>query len=197
MNTPITTLLTPHQQTLQGHAERIAAQYTGSPAATYKAAAETLRFPFWDWAVSSVLPPITMEPTVQITSPTGPLTLRNPLYSYEFQNFPFTDPDFQGHELSQFNETKRCVDNKEDSDGVNHFDICNEILGAQGQRLREQVYATFTRSSRFADMASTQSTGPSFESPHNTVHDYIAGGPIPSKTGHMGPVTWSGFDPIL
>lgn len=185
------------QQTLQQRAADIAKNYTGSSAAAYKAAAETLRWPYWDWAISGTLPKVTTDPEVKINLPSGSETVRNPLYSYKFKTFPFKDPDFQGQDLSQFSETKRCVDNKEGSDGVNHIEIINDRLGGATSRLRGQVYAVFTANSSFEAMASTQSGGGSFENPHNTVHQEIGGGPIPGKNGHMRPVAWSGFDPIL
>ncbi|KAK3311781.1 hypothetical protein B0H66DRAFT_609094 [Apodospora peruviana] len=171
------------EQTVQSQAEKIASSvHTGSSAEAYKAAAQTLRFPYWDWAVKPLLP-------------AGPLTLRNPLYSYEFQTFPFTDPDFQGYTVTQFNETKRCTDAAEGSDGVNNFNTINQLLN--GRNLKSLVYSVFTKSPKFADMASTYARGPSFEQPHNLVHQDMGGGPLFSKVGHMQPVAWSAFDPIF
>ncbi|GAB1315478.1 hypothetical protein MFIFM68171_05688 [Madurella fahalii] len=185
------------EQTVHSQAERIAAQYSGASAATYKAAAETLRFPYWDWAEDARLPPVTMEPMVQVNGPNGPLTLRNPLYSYEFQTFPFTDPDFQGWTVTQFNETKRCTDAAEGSNGVNDYELINQLLVGWADRLKELVYSVFTSSPEFAAMASTQGKGPDFENPHNVIHQQLGGGPIFTKVGHMKPVAWSGFDPIF
>ena len=143
------------------------------------------------------MPAAVMEQTVKINAPNGAVNLRNPLYSYQFQTFPFTDPDFQGQEISQFNGTKRCTDAAEGSDGVDHPEIINSFLGDHAKRLKDYVYAVFTQSPNFVDMASTYAKGPSFENPHNIVHQDIGGGPLWSKTGHMKPVAWSAFDPIL
>lgn len=138
-----------------------------------------------------------MNEKVRINLPSSPEMVRNPLYSYVFKKFPFTESDFLGQDLSQFKETKRCVDNKEGSDSVNHFEIINDRLDGATPGLRELVYAVFTSNSSSERMASTQGGGGSFENPHNTVHQEIGGGPIPGKNGHMRPVAWSGFDPIL
>ncbi|KXX77605.1 Tyrosinase [Madurella mycetomatis] len=185
------------EQSLHGQAERIAAQYSGESAATYRAAAETLRFPYWDWAEDAQLPPVTTEPTVQINGPNGPLTLHNPLYSYEFQTFPFTDPDFQGWGVTQFNETKRCTDAAEGSDGVNHYEIISQLLSGSANRLKSLVYSVFTSSTEFAAMASTHGTGSDFENPHNIIHQQVGGGPLWTMVGHIQPVAWAGFDPIF
>src|SRR3569833_735167 len=81
---------------LQCLAETIACQYSGTAAETYKSAAQTLRFQYWDWAVSPNLPPATTIPTLRINGPAGLITMRNPLYSYQIQTFTFTDPDYDG-----------------------------------------------------------------------------------------------------
>ncbi len=52
-------------------------------------------------------------------------------------------------------------------------------------------------SDTFESMSSTANPGPSFESPHNKIHDDVSCYFQPELTGHMGDVHWSGFDPIL
>ncbi len=46
-------------------------------------------------------------------------------------------------------------------------------------------------------MATTASSGPSFEGPHNTVHDDASCILTAGRTGHMGDINWAGFDPVL
>ncbi len=46
-------------------------------------------------------------------------------------------------------------------------------------------------------MATTANSGSSFEMPHNIVHNDIACFVEAGRTGHMGDLGWSGFDPIL
>ncbi|KAK3395049.1 tyrosinase precursor [Podospora didyma] len=186
-------------QVVQSHAETLASQYTGESAAAYQAAAQTLRWPYWDWAVSvesAALPPATTAPTFEINTPTGPVTMRNPLYSYKFQNYPFQDPDFTSSILSNFNETKRSVDFSEDSDAPNDFAAANQALQSNQPQLKDQVYSVFTQSPLFESMSSTASRGPSFESPHNSVHTDIGGFNF-SRVAHMQYVPWSSFDPLF
>ncbi|KAK5652239.1 hypothetical protein OQA88_10736 [Cercophora sp. LCS_1] len=197
-----TTFITWHRpyQTIHTHAQSIAATYTGSAAATYKSAAETLRFPFWDWAADSQLPPVVTQPTITINAPAGPTAISNPLYSYKFATHPFTDPDFlENASLAQFSETKRCADAAEGSDGVNHYEIISDTLGSAGNIVRDQVYTVFSKTTKFEDMASEDGAGNAdFEIPHNTIHQRAGGHEmLHSKVGHIQPVQWSGFDPIF
>lgn len=192
------------QQTIHAQAQKIAARYTGSSAAAYKSAAETLRFPFWDWATDIQLPPVVTEPTITINTPTGPQTMHNPLYSYQFHQFPFTDPDFNEFPstvFSQFNETKRAVDAEFPSDGVNHYEMIKETLGGQASNVRKLVLDVFEdKDKTFERMASTGAAngGKTFENPHNIIHQYSGGHPrIPSRVGHIQPPEWSAFDPLL
>ncbi|KAK0639801.1 hypothetical protein B0T16DRAFT_337781 [Cercophora newfieldiana] len=189
------------EQTLHAHAQAIAATYTGSLTSTYKSAAATLRFPYWDWADSSsaTAPPITMDPTVTITAPSGPLTVRNPLYSYPFQTFPFTHPHFLDRTLTPYPETKRCINTTTAPDDViNDFPLSNDMLSSSYRTVRKNVYQTFTLATNFVDMASTAGKGGrSFENPHNSIHQSIGGGRIPVMNGHIKPTEWSAFDPIF
>ncbi len=53
-------------------------------------------------------------------------------------------------------------------------------------------YDTFTRSETFEMMAFIGGQGPSFENPHNGVHD-LAG----CSNGTLEDLNWSAFDPLL
>ena len=71
---------------------RIAGTYTVDQDA-WKQAAQTLRHPFWDWAVKAVPPDeVIAMPQVVITGPNGQkVAVRNPLYHYIFHP---VDPSF-------------------------------------------------------------------------------------------------------
>ncbi len=116
----------------------MANQYSGPGAEAYQEAAQVLRCPFWDWASSPSLPAAATVPTFSINGSLGPVSVRNPLYSYQFQHFPFRDPDFAA-ELAQFNESKRCTPKKPHSDGVDNFSESSRNLTEDGSWLRDQV----------------------------------------------------------
>ena len=87
--------LTPSQQALWNHAQSIAQTYPATQRNVYTAEAETLRIPYWDWAANPALPAVVTTPAITINGPGGVVTVKNPLYQY---NFPAGSPesDFQG-----------------------------------------------------------------------------------------------------
>lgn len=56
-----------------------------------------------------------------MNGPTGPMTVSNPLYSYWFQNYPFTFRYMNSGVLSEQSRSTRCptVDMKDDVAKVN------------------------------------------------------------------------------
>ena len=116
----------------------MARKYPEASRTAYQAAARTLRCPYWDWASSPSLPRAVTAPSFHVNTHDGPRNLRNPLYSYQFQVFPFTDADFAA-DLAQFNETKRCTDKRPDSDGANNFGESSGNLTEDFRIMREQV----------------------------------------------------------
>ena len=77
---------------MQSHALTIAEKYRVDKA-SWKAAAENLRAPYWDWASSTVPPPevISLQTVSIITFDGTTRTVPNPLYQYTFHPI---DPSF-------------------------------------------------------------------------------------------------------
>lgn len=98
--------LKPQQQTLVSHAVRIADEYPSRDAPAYKAAAQTLRQPYWDWASQANLPNAVTLVNITVNGPHGTVTVRNPLNSYRFQR-PSVLSGFGG-DLAQSLDTVRC-----------------------------------------------------------------------------------------
>ena len=96
------------QQVLATHIQALAKEYPASQQATYQAAADTFRLPYWDWGSQPDLPPIATAQSVQVISPSGPITIRNPLYSYRFPQLDSNlYPRNQDSGLSTYPETVR------------------------------------------------------------------------------------------
>ncbi|CAK7227678.1 hypothetical protein SCUCBS95973_006625 [Sporothrix curviconia] len=183
---------------LAGHVRKAAKQYPIETVATYTAAAQTFRIPFWDWAQDSSLPAAVVSPTISFNSPSGPATMRNPLYSFQFPNFPFKSSQGGfGGSLAQFNETKRCTLVSGSAAGVSDLGEASSVLTGDGAQLQDKVYAVFTQSTTFETMATMSNAGASFEEPHNVIHDDIACFSVAGHSGHMGDLNWSGFDPVF
>lgn len=176
------------EQVLVSHAQTIAARYRGRNGPRYLKAAQTLRQPYWDWAADPNLPVAVTRPQLNITTPYGLLTVRNPLYSYRWQRKE-NGTGFENTSLSSYAETVRCpLLNGADDD----FDIANSNLEAPSLGLASQTYDVFARASTFEWMASMSSQGPSFEMPHNTIHNFAG-----CENGTLADVGWSAFDPIF
>ena len=79
------------EQELVAVAKTIANKYPSSTRATMKAAAASLRLPYWDWAAhpaagQPVLPPTITTSTITVNGPSGQQTIQNPLYRHVFTN---------------------------------------------------------------------------------------------------------------
>ena len=185
------------EQTLASYAQKVARQYPVETVDTYTAAADTFRIPYWDWAVDAHLPPAVTGATVSYNGPAGAATMRNPLYSYQFPNYPFTGGGGFGGGLTKYNETKRCIVTTGPNDGITDSTEGNSVLMGDAAGLQDKVYAVFTQSFDFESMATMSNSGASFEEPHNVIHNDISCFSVAGRTGHMGDLNWSGFDPIF
>lgn len=96
------------QQVLARHIQEVAQLYPPSLLALYQDAANNFRLPYWDWAVNPDIPSITTIQNIQIETPDGLTTIRNPLYSYRFP--PLNQNQFppnQDSGLGTYSETVR------------------------------------------------------------------------------------------
>jgi len=100
------------EQVIAGHAQTLAKTYPAATRATYQAAADNVRLPFWDWAaIPQRFPDVLTWPTVQITTPTGVKNVTNPLYNYKFLSNPEPPEWFPaGDPLGNCPTTVRCPD---------------------------------------------------------------------------------------
>lgn len=98
------------------HAIQISQRYAGVEAPAYRAAAESLRVAYWDWAANSSLPEIITHERIRVNGPSGPVTVKNPLHSYWFQNYPFTIQYMNGGVLSKQSRSTRCPTKNIDDD---------------------------------------------------------------------------------
>ncbi|KAK8082497.1 hypothetical protein PG996_001278 [Apiospora saccharicola] len=179
-----------YEQVLGTYVTKIAAQYTGSNAATYKSAAEQWRMPYWDWAADPHLPASASTTTITVNGPNGQTTINNPLYSYKWQKFPLNHANNYFPTNTDYNcwgwpETTRQPNNQ----GVDQLSIVNQQLSTDPSPLKDQVYLVMSSVTDFNTMASTGTAGTSFEDPHNDVHN--------SMYAIMSSLDYSAFDPIF
>ncbi|KAH8666673.1 hypothetical protein BX600DRAFT_436061 [Xylariales sp. PMI_506] len=115
------------EQVVGSHAQRIASKYTGREASRYKAAAQTLRIPYWDWATDSTLPAAANQPMITVRGPRGKEFPLNGTSNYF--------PPAVGSNVLNNTETRRFINGATDT------------LGTLAGQLRSQVMATASYSS--------------------------------------------------
>ncbi|KAF3912744.1 Tyrosinase [Dactylellina cionopaga] len=199
---------------------QIAEAYPSSPEnfqARYRIAAETFRLPYWDSAqlktrggrTSLNVPYLCTLPQIDVFSPTGTVTIDNPLYSYKFTSLvgitSFQDQDGNFYPFSTAGGTSRYPPqfNQRDPTSASQWSqgsVNNDAITAALQNLSslgEDVYRSFT-TSNYVWYSTTQQSNPpapnsyqSLESIHNEIHGITGGG------GHMSWNTVSSFDPIF
>lgn len=127
----------PGQQIISERIQLLAGKYTGENASVYDAASQTFRLPYWDWASDSQIPSSCTTKNITVNAPDGPLTIRNPLYSYRWHEYPLDRdlfPDSQNWE----DETTRSPNS------VSHFpvDEVNAKLAQQAQIITLRVVSS-------------------------------------------------------
>ncbi|KAI1095615.1 Di-copper centre-containing protein [Rostrohypoxylon terebratum] len=174
-------------QILGNEIQHIAARYNASHrnSSVYREAAQSFRLPYWDWASNAQLPPSCAVLDVTVTSPQGPLTMRNPLYSYVWPTYPLNQTQFPGS-TSWANETTRASDGKSDFS----LSTVNANLAAVAGQLKDQVYRTFAYAETYDQMSSVADPeGLSLEAPHNVIHNAVG--------GSFSSIDITAFDPLF
>lgn len=176
-----------YEQILGHEIQRIAAQYNNSHrnSSVYREAARAFRLPYWDWASNAQLPPSCAVLNVTVMSPSGPLTMRNPLYSYRWPTYPLNQTQFPGS-AGWANETTRASDGNSDFS----LDAVNANLAAVAGQLKDQVYRTFAYAETYDQMSSmADPEGLSLEAAHNIVHNAVG--------GSFASIDVTAFDPLF
>ncbi|KAI1777107.1 Di-copper centre-containing protein [Hypoxylon cercidicola] len=179
----------PHGQVLGTEIQRIASEYSGENASSYREAAQTFRLPYWDWATNAILPPACTPESITVDGPRGPLRLRNPLYSYRWPTQPLNQTQFPGSQ-DWPPETTRASNNTHPDfspDAVNAnlaqmADLLKDLVVSQEtacggeDETPRSFYRTFTRATTWDQMSTTANpAGVSFEASHNIIHNAVGG----------------------
>jgi len=181
-----------YEQTLQQHAQKIAATYTVDTEA-WKQAAANLRQPFWDWALNSTPPDqvIALE-QVTITGPNGnQIQVDNPLYHY---NFHPIDPSFP-FPYSNWQTTLRQPTD-ENSDATDDIQQLKSVLASAQSGITTSTYNMLTRINTWPAFSNHTpgdggSASNSLEGIHDGIHVDVGG------QGQMADPSVAGFDPIF
>ncbi|CAP66750.1 uncharacterized protein PODANS_4_7510 [Podospora anserina S mat+] len=171
------------EQILVARAVDIASRYPPDLLPEYMAAAESLRQPYWDWAMNPALPVAATRLNMTVQAPEGRRVIPNPLYTYKFQRLK-VEEGFGDSALTHYPQTIRCSR----SGGVlNDANESNEGLLLAARDLTGSVYDVFTRVNTYDGMSSS-----SFENAHNLIH--LRAG---CNNGTMADINWSAFEPLF
>ncbi|KAI9785255.1 MAG: hypothetical protein M1835_003372, partial [Candelina submexicana] len=168
----------------------------------YVAAAADFRIPYWDWAKAppagwGTLPwSVGGATTVDVVTPTGNKTIRNPLFSYEFHKLNSIDlPD---DPFDHWNSTIRHPTSKDPNASSQNIPMGSDLDNSR-LALRDRVYNLLVNNHNYRNF-SNKSWFPngspgnpydSLESIHDAVHGIVGHG------GHMTFLEYAGFDPIF
>ncbi|CAM1506432.1 Fc.00g060730.m01.CDS01 [Cosmosporella sp. VM-42] len=152
-------------QILVEHAKRLALEYPQRYRYQYIHAAETLRAPYWDWAYSSAVPPVTISETLRIRVPNNNILeeveLQNPLFTYKYPQAA-VDKHYGPFDTQNRTQTLRCLSPDSYPASAN-----DRIVR---RKYKQWVYDAFTHSTTFSEFASIGDDGTSLEQIHNGIH---------------------------
>lgn len=186
-------------------AKGIANSWPSSGRAQMQAAANTIRWPYWDWAAAppgggNNLPDSTTASSIVVNGPNGQQTIANPLYSHHF-----TDP--KGLVYSPFFEWQNTVryPTSDAASAASNEGACISAFNSIRGSLQDQLYKLLTSCSDYLhfsnDDAGSSSAGcaNSLEGLHNTIHTTAGGVPSSSvrTAGHMYYLSTAAFDPLF
>lgn len=123
----------------------VANSFTGSKKDDMVAAANTMRFPYWDWAATpdqgqSTLPDLISSQSVTIDGPNGRQTIANPLYKYDIGS---QDDAMYYSPFTTWQNTMRYPTSN-NADGTSQDATCANAFDSIRQNLQDQIYQLLT-----------------------------------------------------
>ncbi|RDA88914.1 hypothetical protein CP532_5474 [Ophiocordyceps camponoti-leonardi (nom. inval.)] len=182
------------EQSLVERAKEIASKYPDKDRNKYVEAANSLRAPYWDWAISNKVPDASLPKKVEVNTANGSREMTNPLASYDYPEAAasgrYGDLGEAEGAGSARGQIQRCP-------GGSYPESANRELSLQNNNRRRQdygdmVYDAFTTSQTFPQFASTGSQGLSIEQIHNFIHIEATCGSdlLNSRVSGFDPLFW-------
>ncbi|KAF5008467.1 hypothetical protein FDECE_5256 [Fusarium decemcellulare] len=174
-----------YEQILVEHAKRLANLYPTKYRQQYVDAANSLRSPYWDWAVDDI-PSAIVPQMVSVKVPNGSglktISMKNPLYTYTFPKDAVAGK-YGSWDDENRARTFRCPSPDSFPSSANR--LLNQ------RPYKQWTYDVLTHSTNFNQFASTGNSGASLEQIHNAIHWDAA------CAGQFLMAEFSGFDPIF
>lgn len=160
-----------YEEIISIYAHQIADTYPADQLDEYKAAADQLRMPYWDWSTDATMPDIMNQQQITINAAWGSQEMNNPLYRYEFH--PYDASSMDGI-YSEYNWTVRAPT-------TSGAQTANQNMVSNQQQFHDGVYQLFSSQSDYSLFSNTAANNaPSggyqnIENIHNIVHNSIGG----------------------
>ncbi len=172
------------EQSLQVNALAVANAFSGRQRTRYVNAANSLRLPYWDWAMTppqgeEAFPQMFTQQTVTVNTPTGRQQISNPLQSYSFGSADYS-----------FMSTRYTPDES--------YTVRNPTFTySVRQQLQADLYTTLTSSQGYNSFSTESLYSPrdndnpySIEMLHDRVHVRVGGDMAYIPTAAYDPVFW-------
>lgn len=165
------------EQSLQANALAVADQFGGDDRERYLAAAQSLRSPYWDWALpipdgQTAFPRLFTAATVDVNTPDGMQTITNPLAGFNFGN---TEHGF----MNGLDATVRNLSVSAQTRGQDRSDLWRMLTS------QDNYNTMSTRALRGQDW-----NGFSIEAIHDGVHVNVGGSMQDPEVAGFDPVFW-------
>ena len=190
------------EQQFMAVVNELANSYPDNRRAWMTGAASTMRFPFWDWAANPkpgypALPNVMSDKYITVESPTGMVTIINPLFRHDFQS----PKDMVYTPFINWQVTLRYPNSNANTASSVEQSASNAFNNIRAS-LQDQVYQMFSTCKDYRGFANDNS-GPSstrcsnsLEGIHNTIHTTLGGpGSSSVSAGHMTYLSTAAFDP--
>lgn len=160
-----------YEEIISIYAHQIAETYPADKIDEYRAAADSLRMPYWDWSIDANIPDIMTQPQITINAAWGSQPMDNPLYRYDFHPYDATAMDGI---YAEYNWTVRAPT-------TSGGQTANQQLLNNQQQFHDGVYQLFSSQSDYSLFSNTAANNApsggyqSIENIHNTVHNSVGG----------------------
>jgi hypothetical protein len=186
-----------YEQALYANAKEVIAKFPSGEQQKWQSALSGFRMPYFDWAMEPTVsgeyvPKVIRDEKIEVTKPTGKVSINNPLYSYSFGS---SIPSEMGWAPKNgFPTTLRHPTGTKSNN-----DEMNRNFGSARVGWRQRLFALFSSKQPWGVISTAQygvktarQNTDSFESVHDEIHG-TAGG----NEGWMGYLDVAAFDPIF
>ena len=192
------------EQAFINHVNIIVSQFQGADQQRYAQAAATLRVPYWDWAAvypsgDPVMPTSMTDFQITLNTPTGPQTVINPLFRFDFH--PLDHVGMEWDPYDNWNVTLRYPTDQTPQSRDDNPEAAT-VIQNDNPSLRSRVYNLLSQCNDYRGFGNgdpsqrPQQCSEALEDIHNNIHNDV-GGFVNGNNGHMAIIPIASYDPAF